>query len=798
MSTAKKSIRGVIRHQPGKSFSGYTLIAPQGGYNAWLIDMNGDVVHNWPLEYQPCFFARLLSHGHLLYQGREEKNVRGPIVDIKDASGNVIANLVLGGGEYLIELDREGKPVWEYRDPFMTHDFYRLKNGNTLVLRYIKVPKAIKPKIKGGLPVPEGTTMWTDAISEIDRNGKIVYEWKSYEHLDLAEDVYCPLMQRCEWTHANTCFELPNGDILASFRHLDTICIIDKGSGEVTWKWGRGEIAHQHEPVMLDGGNILLFDNGEHRHYSKYSYSKVVEVNPKTNRVVWEYVADPPFSFFSGSQGGVQRLANGNTLITDSIPGRVFEVTREGEVVWDYVSPFYGTHAAQSANPLIYRAYRYAPGDPALQGLPLKPARHRWINALYGGKTGELPVRATKDIASNGRFLLGITVYKRWQTYNGFTLFTPLGGREAYLIDMEGRVMHQWNTGFAPAVRAELLPNGNLLAAGHLENGPLAQLEGAGGVLLEMDWKGDTVWEYRDPYMHHDFCRLPNGNTVVIKWVEVPADIAYAVRGGLVGTEINGRMYTDCFQEVNPAGEVVWEWRAFEHLNPKHHEICPLCPRDEWSQASCIDVRADGTLLTSFKKLNRVCMIDRASGKINWEWGPHEISHANSAVWLENGNVLLFDNGFHADGVHFPFSRVVEIKPSSKKTVWAYRDEANENTAFYSGFMSSCQRLPTGNTLIVESNSGRIFEVTRKGEIVWEYMSPYQNQFRDYGRSNVVTAARRYTVDYPGLSGLGESKYGKLVQSEQDLEENRKSKEKRESPAGKNDAVASRLAQLGY
>ena len=98
MSTAKKSIKGVTVYDPAKTDDGYTLVAPQGGYNVWLINMKGEVVYNWPLERQPCFYALLLQNGHLLYQGREEKDIQGPVVDIRDSTGEIIANLVMGGG----------------------------------------------------------------------------------------------------------------------------------------------------------------------------------------------------------------------------------------------------------------------------------------------------------------------------------------------------------------------------------------------------------------------------------------------------------------------------------------------------------------------------------------------------------------------------------------------------------------------------------------------------------------------------------------------------------------------------
>lgn len=384
MSTAKKKKKGVTIYEPSRAFDGYTLFAPLGGYNVWLINMQGKVVHHWALKRQPCFYARLLPTGNLLYQGREEKNVRGPAFDIKDSTGNVIGNLVLGGGEYLIELDSNKNTVWHYEDPLMTHDFYRMDNGNTLFVKYVEVPENLKNEIKGGLPVDAKATMWSNVLVEVNKKGEVLWEWFDYEHLDFETEVCCPLMQRWEWTHANACSVLQNGDILASFRHINLICIIDKKTGNLKWKWGPGEIAHQHNPSMLDNGNVLVFDNGEHRQFSKYSYSRVIEVNPATNKIEWEYKEDPPFAFFNGCQGGCQRLPNGNTLITDSIAGRIFEVTYECEKVWEYVSPFYGTYGGRAKNPFIHRAYRYGPDYSGLKGKDLDSKRYKWINEIYG------------------------------------------------------------------------------------------------------------------------------------------------------------------------------------------------------------------------------------------------------------------------------------------------------------------------------------------------------------------------------------------------------------------------------
>lgn len=386
MSTAKKNNRGVTLYNTEKACNGYTLISPQGFYNSFLIDMEGNVVHHWPLQYEPCFLARLLPDGNLLYQGREEQNIEGPVLKVHDANHSEIGTLVLGGGQYIIEIDQDNKEVWRYENPFLSHDFYRMENGNTMMIKYVQIPDDLKNKIVGGIPVSDGTPFWSDGLIEVNPQGEVVWEWIAYEHLDFDKAPLCPIMHRCEWTHMNTCTVLNNGDILGSFRHLDIICIIDKKTGKIKWMWGQGELAHQHEPIMLNNGNILVLDNGEHRRGSRYSYSRVVEVNPKTNEIEWEYTADPPYLWFTGNQAGCQRLSNGNTLVCDANNGRIFEVTKDKQVVWEYLSPFYGPHAGQKPNPLIYRAYRYEPEYSGLKGLALNPNDYRYYNFIYGSK----------------------------------------------------------------------------------------------------------------------------------------------------------------------------------------------------------------------------------------------------------------------------------------------------------------------------------------------------------------------------------------------------------------------------
>jgi hypothetical protein len=93
-----------------------------------------------------------------------------------------------------------------------------------------------------------------------------------------------------------------------------------------------------------------VFDNGyvdvatNPRRSSSRPFSRVVEINPLDNSIAWIYAADksdqPIWTFFSHYIGGAQRLANGDTLICEGANGRIFEVTANGEIVWEYVNPF--------------------------------------------------------------------------------------------------------------------------------------------------------------------------------------------------------------------------------------------------------------------------------------------------------------------------------------------------------------------------------------------------------------------------------------------------------------------------
>jgi len=141
------------------------------------------------------------------------------------------------------------------------------------------------------------------------------------------------------------------GDLLISIKRLDLIGIVDVDTEELIWSWGPGHLSMQHHPTLLENGNILVFDNGVER-----GYSRIVELDPLAKEIVWEYKATAPDEFFSYSRGGNQRLPNGNTLVTESDTGHVFEITKEGDVVWE----FYNTEIDEriKSRSTIYRMMR--------------------------------------------------------------------------------------------------------------------------------------------------------------------------------------------------------------------------------------------------------------------------------------------------------------------------------------------------------------------------------------------------------------------------------------------------------
>src|SRR5437773_9574032 len=333
---------GLIASDPEHAFPGFTLFAPLfvQSRTVYLIDLQGKIVHTWDMPYSPGLSGYLTERGTLYYNGRSPEN-------------NPLSRFPFKGGVAL-EADWTGKVLWEVRHPDHHHDGILLRNGNVLLDCMGQVPDEIAQHVKGGMEEPEMRSdqylsrlkaeagkMYSSYLAEVATAGKTVWEWRTWEHLDPVADGIAEVQApRTMWHRGISGKELPDGDILASFRPTSTVVRISRKTGNIVWKVGPPTVSGQHAPTPLANGNVLIFDNGVHRLDDSMPYSRVIEVNPATNEIVWKYQDSPAWNFFSPRMGCAQRLPNGNTLITESSFGRLFEVTKEGEIVWEYVNPF--------------------------------------------------------------------------------------------------------------------------------------------------------------------------------------------------------------------------------------------------------------------------------------------------------------------------------------------------------------------------------------------------------------------------------------------------------------------------
>ena len=346
----RRSHTGLIAHDSDLAQPGYTLFTPMyGDGTVYLIDMQGEIAHRWQMPHRPGLYAHLLDNGHLFYGGKVMEDL-----DRFEAWGRFKAGAAL-------EVDWQGRVLWELRHPDHHHDARKLRNGNVLLLCLAPLPAAIARRVQGGLPGTEANgVIYADYLLEMTTSGDVVWQWRSWEHMEPERYPITPQDLRREWTHGNTVAETAEGNILVSFRNISTVVMIERPSGNIIWQIGGPPLAQQHDPRPLPNGNILIFDNGTHRHDNPVTFSRVIEVDPRTSEIVWRYTDQSIFEFFSPYISGAQRLANGNTLICEGCHGRIFEVTPDQEVAWEYVSPhFFQEPGRVGLNNWVFRAFRY-------------------------------------------------------------------------------------------------------------------------------------------------------------------------------------------------------------------------------------------------------------------------------------------------------------------------------------------------------------------------------------------------------------------------------------------------------
>lgn len=417
-----------------EAFDGYTLLAPLQNAVTYLLDGNGDIVHQWNHQYRPGAVTYFLPNGHLLRTANTQNE----------------RFLAGGRGGRIEEFDWDGNLVWwfEYTDTNVSlhHDVEYLPNGNILMIawEYKTGTEAIEAGRDSTL-LPQ-SELWPDKIIEVQptypHGGEIVWSWHAWDHLvqefdstkanygrvadhpELIDLNYDPSNGQADWLHFNSIDYNPELEqIIISVPRFDEVWVIDHSTtteeaaghtggrsgrgGDLLYRWGnpitykRGsasprQLFFQHDAQWIEeglpgAGNILIFNNGSGaRPYSSidelipplqadgtYALDATAAFSPEVPH--WQFVAAD--HFYSSFISGMQRLPNGNTLITEGDDGRIFEVTSSGQLVWEYVNPVTDERVlAQDetvpdgrvgkAN-LLFRAYRYAPDYPGLAGKSL-------------------------------------------------------------------------------------------------------------------------------------------------------------------------------------------------------------------------------------------------------------------------------------------------------------------------------------------------------------------------------------------------------------------------------------------
>lgn len=408
---------GTTVYNPDKCFNGYTVFQAKE-LGTLIIDMNGTEVKLWKGLHG--FPNKVLNGGFVIGHTGERSTRYGmqdyrDLVQV-DWDGNVV--WTFNQYEYIEDpgeepqwmarvhhdYQREGNPVGYYV-PGMEALTDR---GNTMILGHKNL---VNPDISD-------KNLLDDTVYEVSWDGDILWEWVCSEHFHefefreeskniLSRD---PNMRPCgggmgDWMHLNSMSLLgPNpwydaGDdrfhpdnIIVDGRETNLIFIISKATGKVVWKVGPyydytpekslGWIIGQHHAHMIPRGlpgegNILVYDNGGWAGYGAPNpgspdgaknalrdYSRVLEFNPVTLEIVWQMtpqeagLVHPTDSnrFYSPFISSAQRLPNGNTMICEGSGGRIIEVTPKHELVWEYISPYWGTLFRMN---MVYRAYRF-------------------------------------------------------------------------------------------------------------------------------------------------------------------------------------------------------------------------------------------------------------------------------------------------------------------------------------------------------------------------------------------------------------------------------------------------------
>ncbi len=302
---------------------------------AILMDMAGNILHRWASEFDRTFPD---------FEGNAWNDWK-----LNWADGILYPNgdlLVVQPGIALLKLNRESEILWVRRNN-AHHDLDLDDEGRiyTLTQKYAPVHDGSITNAGGKTPKfmmenhvslcsPQGETLNQVSLDE-------AFQASEFESVSNPDEVHDP-------HHSNTIIwldgsladrfpEFRRDNVLVSVRNTSQLVVVDMKERKVVWAL-KGPWARQHEPNLLENGNVLLFDNMGARPAEQRA--RILEFSLASAEIVWSYDGRPgKRKLRSTTEGSVLRLPNGNTLITDSNQARVIEITPEKRVVWEYMNP---------------------------------------------------------------------------------------------------------------------------------------------------------------------------------------------------------------------------------------------------------------------------------------------------------------------------------------------------------------------------------------------------------------------------------------------------------------------------
>ncbi|HZL89330.1 MAG TPA: arylsulfotransferase family protein [Pirellulaceae bacterium] len=340
---AREEKPGVTIYRPELAYDGLTMYVSFGETpSASLISMTGDVVHRWHLP-----FGKVWPNPPHVKQPPPEEFIHWHTARMFK-NGDLIANYCTASdtpyGYGLVKMDKDSKVLWRYSE-CAHHDFDVDEAGKIYALR-----QSIHDEAVDGAP-QLSTPVLQDFVVVLSPEGKELERIALYEAFAKSKFRHyleaIPSDPKGDHTHSNGIDVISKdfaekhgicapGDVMISIRNACWLAILNLKRREIVWV-ARGVWLWQHDPDPLANGNILLFDNCGKR--TAGGESRILEWNPVSGAIEWSFRGTDERKFESLSRGCQQLLPNGNVLITESNNGRLLEVTRDGQVAWEFNNP---------------------------------------------------------------------------------------------------------------------------------------------------------------------------------------------------------------------------------------------------------------------------------------------------------------------------------------------------------------------------------------------------------------------------------------------------------------------------